>query len=125
MRISSKAKNPHIPKIPHLKRDFMKQTYHSNFGILEQEKLMIFKQGSDFMKSKLFMNHPYGISSYTRTGKQENPKTNGMILQQPMQHILTLEKIESHLMKSKQENVSGGYGIWSCLDNEFPFPLYY
>ncbi|WMV15330.1 hypothetical protein MTR67_008715 [Solanum verrucosum] len=58
--------------------------------------------------------------------EQENNKTNDMILQRPMSHILTLEKLESHLIKSKlmvgQENgiSSGGYGVSSSLDNEFP-----
>lgn len=95
-----KAKDPHMPNS---QRDFMKPTCHSNFGI--------------------FMNHP---------GEHENPKTNGMILQRPMSHILTLEKLESHFMKSKlmvdKKNEifkqpiigSGGYGILSSLDNEFP-----
>uniref|UniRef100_M1CES2 Uncharacterized protein n=1 Tax=Solanum tuberosum TaxID=4113 RepID=M1CES2_SOLTU len=77
------------------------------------------------LKSKFTTNQPMRTS--TDSWKDlENNKTNDMILQQPMSHILTLEKLESHLIKSKlmvgQENgiSSGGYGVLSSLDNEFP-----
>lgn len=85
------------------KEKLHKPTYRSNYRILEQKKLMILNRWSDFINPKFFINHPYGISTSMRAPEQENPKTNGMILQWLMPHILTLKKLESHLMKSKQE----------------------
>lgn len=80
-----KANDLPMPKIPCLERDSMKPTNHSSFGI-EQENprrnVMILNQETDFTKPKFFMDHPYGISTSTRAGEQENPKTNGLILQQ-------------------------------------------
>ncbi|WMV15333.1 hypothetical protein MTR67_008718, partial [Solanum verrucosum] len=78
------------------------------------------------LKSNFTTNQPLRIISIDSWKEQKNNKTNDMILQRPMSHILTLEKLESHLIKSKlmvgQENgiSSGGYGVLSSLDNEFP-----
>ncbi|KAH0781888.1 hypothetical protein KY290_001486 [Solanum tuberosum] len=64
------------------------------------------------LKSKFIIDQPLRTST-DFWKEEENHKTNDM------SHILTLEKLESHFIKSKlmvgQEN-----GILSSLDNEFP-----
>ncbi|OIT33460.1 hypothetical protein A4A49_17069 [Nicotiana attenuata] len=83
----------HMPTIPYLltekERDFITSRR-------EQEK-----SGRESMKPKLTTDHPYGISTSTRK-EQENPKTNGLILQQPLPTIPCLLKAkERNLMNSK------------------------
>ncbi|OIT04315.1 hypothetical protein A4A49_05454 [Nicotiana attenuata] len=83
----------HMPTIPYLltekERDFITRRR-------EQEK-----SGRDSMKPKLTTDHPYGISTSTRK-EQENPKINGLILQQPMPTIPCLLKAkERNFMNSK------------------------
>ncbi|KAK4710649.1 hypothetical protein R3W88_005162 [Solanum pinnatisectum] len=86
---------------------------------------IVMEKQESSLKSKFTTNQPMRTSTDSWK-EQENNKTNDMILQQPMSLILTLEKLESHLIKSKlmvgQENgiSSGGYGILSSFDNEFP-----
>ncbi|KAH0680925.1 hypothetical protein KY285_021879 [Solanum tuberosum] len=106
-----------------------KQGETTNDMILEQPlpKIPILEkfERESSLKSKFTTNQPMRTSTDSLK-EQENHKTNHMILQRPMSHILTLEKLESHLIKSKlmvgQENgiSSGGYGVLSSLDNEFP-----
>ncbi|MCD7473047.1 hypothetical protein HAX54_014625, partial [Datura stramonium] len=63
--------------------------------------VMINKQESDFLNPKLSKYHPYGSSTSRRLGDQEDPKTNGLLFQQRMSNIPTLEKLENYLVKPK------------------------
>ncbi|MCD9645435.1 hypothetical protein HAX54_034319 [Datura stramonium] len=105
-----KTNNPLMSEISCLERDFMKPTDLPSFGIQRENSkinVMINKQESDFMKPKLFKYHPYGSSTSRRLGEQEDPKTNGLLFQQRMSNIPTLEKLENYLVKPKLKASQG------------------
>ncbi|KAK4380339.1 hypothetical protein RND71_002201 [Anisodus tanguticus] len=100
-----------ISGLEKLKRDIMKPRFtidhtrreqenpRNNVIILDPpmiESPILMEKESDIMKSK----HTVGVST-SRMGEKENHHTNGLIIQQYMSNILTLEKLKRNFVKPK------------------------
>nr|XP_009798999.1 PREDICTED: uncharacterized protein LOC104245130 [Nicotiana sylvestris] len=108
-----------IPTIPCLltekERDFItSRREQENSKILCLEK-----SGRESMKPKLTTDHPYGSSTSTRK-EQENPKTNGLILQQPMPTIPCLLKAKERNFMNSKYTIDHNFGTSTRMEQETP-----